>query len=181
MTKTKCVLKAPSDIEDWKRELSRILTTASPNSNIAIVGIGHSLRGDDYVGSHIAKTLRREFGRGRAGITLFNGEEGVETIIHKVARLNPKHVVFIDACEMNRTPGEIHLVSMAQTDYPFFTTHGIPMKLLVEQFLPNCQAWVLAIQPELVEFSEVLSARVGSSARAVVEFVLSLREERASA
>jgi hydrogenase 3 maturation protease len=164
-----------SNVRDWKGGLRRVLTTSGPDSRIALVGVGHPLRGDDYVGSFIVKALKHECRTEHA--RFFDAEDDVEKIVSKVVEFNPLHVVFMDACEMNAIPGETALVSMSETDYPFFTTHGIPLKLLANQLLPNSQAWILAVQPEQTEFSNRLSSRVREAALSVSSFIVDTLKE----
>ncbi len=164
---------------EWQTVLKGILVAATADSKVVLVGVGHPLRGDDHVGSFIVESL----GEKKSGsIQFFNGEDNVEAIIARIATLRPKHVVFIDACDMNLRTGEARLVTMNETNYPFFTTHGIPLKLLAERFLPNSQSWVLAIQPEQLEIGSSLSPKVSTSAKSIVEFIkASMMEENAFA
>jgi Ni,Fe-hydrogenase maturation factor len=73
---------------------------------------------------------------------------------------------------MNVEPGETHLISISETDYPFFTTHGIPLKVLAERLLPESEAWVLAIQPKQIEFSEKMSPKVSEAGLLISEFIM---------
>jgi len=159
---------------DWQTALKSILVSAANDSRVVLIGIGHPLRGDDQVGSLIAKSLNKS---GSGAIEFFDGEDTVETIIVRVGKLRPTHAVFIDACDMNLAAGEVRLITMNQTEYSFFTTHGIPLKLLAERFLPNSKSWVLAIQPDRLEISSSLSPRVNNAARSIVEFIKAIMME----
>ena len=164
---------------NWQPKLREILASASPSARVALVGVGHPMRGDDYVGSFIVKALME--GRRVNDVILFDVEDSIEWMIQKIAESNPRHVVLIDACEMNLRAGEISLLPLAETSYPFFTTHGIPLKLLANKFLPNAETWILAIQPERMEFDgdrTTLSPEVLVSASSVSNFIASTLEER---
>jgi hydrogenase 3 maturation protease len=168
-----------TDSTEWQTILKGILVAATTDSKVVLVGVGHPLRGDDYVGSFIVESLGEKTS---GAIQFFNGEDNVEAIITRIGSLRPEHVVFIDACDMNLRTGEARLVTMNETNYPFFTTHGIPLKLLAERFLPNSQSWVLAIQPKQVEIGSSLSPKVSSSAKSIVEFIrVNMMEENAFA
>ena len=164
---------------NWQPRLREILESASATARVALVGVGHPMRGDDYVGSFIVKALMDET---RADdVILFDVEDSIEWVILKIAKSNPGHVILIDACDMNLSAGEISLIPLAQTDYPFFTTHGIPLKLLANKFLPRAETWILAIQPERMEFNEIsptLSPAVLTAAKSVSTFIRSILEER---
>jgi hydrogenase 3 maturation protease len=144
--------------------------------------MGHPFRGDDYAGSYIVKTLMNQakddlFGK----IRLVDAEDNVEAIIGKIAELGCRHVVFVDTCEMKGRSGETHLIPVSQTTYPFFTTHGIPLKLIADRLLPESQVWLLAIQPKNTDFGEDLSPEIRDAANSVSNFIRKLvTEERSS-
>jgi len=161
-----------SDQAKWEDELRRLFNSASPIGKIAIVGLGHRFRADDYVGSYIAKSLAKCSAKSKEnGVYVFNAEESVEKIIRKLIDIAPKHVVFLDACEMHATPGEIRFLSIEETSYPFFTTHGIPLKLLAHQFLAASKVWIVAIQPASLELDEHLTGEVDKAASLIISFV----------
>jgi hydrogenase 3 maturation protease len=137
---------------------------------VALVGVGHPMRGDDYVGSFITKTLIDEVRV--KDVILFNAEDRIEFMVSKIAASNPKHVILIDACDMNLKAGQVGLIQLADIDYPFFTTHGIPLKLLASKLLPNAETWILAIQPERMEFNGGLSPAVLDAATSIADFVV---------
>lgn len=166
-------------IVDWKSRL-QILFRSSSDQNIAIIGIGHPLRGDDYIGSFILKELRRNAKMIPINVQLLDAENNVECIISKLVKLKPKHVIFIDACKMNLKPGGINLIPVTATEYPFFTTHGIPLKLLSKQFIPESECWILAVQPKQVEFSDTPSPEVRKAGIMISDYVSKLLTEAAN-
>ena len=161
------------NITDWQVKLSNLLL-ASSEQKIVFIGVGHPLRGDDYVGSHVVKELIKHVESKSTNVDFLDAEDSVESVITKAYQAKPKHIIFIDSCEMNVQPGKIHLISVSETDYPFFTTHGIPLKLLSERLMPQSEAWVLAIQPKQVEFSENMSSEVNEAAMLVSQFIMKM-------
>ena len=170
---------APDEVSSttvkWRARLRELLSSTSRTSKLALVGLGHPLRGDDYVGSFIVKTLMSECRRD--GVSFFDAEDGVERVVSQISKLNPKQVVFVDACDMNARAGDIALIPLAETNYPFFTTHGIPLKLLASRFLPESENWLLAIQPDIMEVNGHLSERVNRSAVDISSFISATLEE----
>jgi len=142
-----------------------------------MVGIGHPLRGDDYIGSFILRELKKSVNVMPVNVQLINAEDSVESVITRLVELRPKHVIFIDACEMNMRPGETRLIPVAATEYPFFTTHGIPLKLLSEQLLPESESWILAVQPKQVDFSDNPSPEVRRAGVEISDYVSKLLTE----
>jgi hydrogenase 3 maturation protease len=172
--------QAISSAGAWRRDLYNITSSSSLRRKLALVGIGHPLRSDDYAGSYLVKQLiKRTNKRLPLGVYLFDGEDSVEVLISKIAELEPEHVVFVDACEMRMKPGEVQLISVTQTSYPFFTTHGVPLRLLAEQLLPSSQVWILAIQPKQTDFGEHLSPEIASVVDSILDLLMaSLNKER---
>jgi len=163
------VTRTALSIADWQAKLGNLLRSSSKHK-IVFIGVGHPLRGDDYVGSYVVKELIKRGERKPINVDFLDAEDSVESVITKAYQA--KHIIFIDSCEMNVQPGEIHLISVSETDYPFFTTHGIPLKLLSERLLPQSKVWVLAIQPKQVEFSEKMSPEVSEASMLVSKFIL---------
>jgi hydrogenase maturation protease len=158
--------------ETWQVQLRDLLGLFSATKKLALVGVGHPLRGDDYVGSYAIKVVMEETeGSLPDGVYLFDAEDNVEAVITRLARLGLKYVIFIDACEMGLKGGEKRLVSVTETSYPFFTTHGIPLRVLAEQFLSASKVWVLAIQPNRTEFGSSLSPEIQDAATSVSKFI----------
>ncbi len=158
--------------ETWQVQLRDLLGLFSPTKKLALVGVGHPLRGDDYVGSYTVKAIMEATeGSLPDGVYLFDAEDNVEAVITRLARPGLKYVIFIDACEMGLKPGEKRLVPVAETSYPFFTTHGIPLRVLAEQFLSESKVWVLAIQPNRTEFGCSLSPEIQGAATSVSKFI----------
>lgn len=158
--------------ENWQIQLRELLTSCSSEARLAIVGVGHPMRADDYVGSYTVKAIMEATdGALPEGAYLFDAEDSVEAFIGNLAKLGLKHVVFIDACEMGLRPGEASLLSVAETSYPFFTTHGIPLKVLAERLLSESKVWVLAIQPKQTGFDLSMSQEIQLTATNVSELI----------
>ena len=145
-----------------------------------MVGMGHPLCSDDYAGSYVVKKIIvRAKHKLPEGVFLFDGEDNVEALITRIADVEAENVVFVDACEMNAEPGEARLISVTQTSYPFFTTHGVPLKLLAEQLLPKSHVWILAIQPKRTDLGEHLSPEIRDATDSVSNFLVAILKERA--
>jgi len=167
-----------STSQQWESHLKELLTAASPTSKVALVGVGHPLRGDDYVGSYVIKGIIKARGSTPSeSVYLFDAEDNVERVITRLSRIGLKQVIFIDACEMGGRACETKLLPVDETQYPFFTTHGIPLKVLAEQLLMGCQVWVLAIQPKDIEFGEPLSPELRDTANYVSQVIASSLEK----
>jgi hydrogenase 3 maturation protease len=159
---------------EWQPTLKNIISTANPDSKVALVGVGHPLRGDDYVGSYVAKKLLHK--NQTPHIRLFDAERGVEAIISKIQSYKPKQTVFIDACHMNLPAGTVRMIPAESTDYPFFTTHSLPLRLLIKQFLRESECWVLAIEPKQIEICDQFSSTIHRVADSIITLIGSMME-----
>lgn len=172
MSKLERPMEQTTSTETWQVQLSDLLGLFSPTKRLALVGVGHPLRGDDYVGSYAIKAVMEATEDSLPDdVYLFDAEDNVEAVITRLARLGLKYVIFIDACEMGLKPGVTGLLSVTETSYPFFTTHGIPLRVLAERFLPDSEVWVLAIQPKRAEFGSSLSPEIQDAAISISKFI----------
>ena len=163
-------MKTLSTYANWQPQLREILASATSTQKVALVGVGHPMRGDDFVGSFIVKALMKKKMRTEK-VVLFDAEDGIEWVMSRVREPNPKHLILLDACEMNANPGEVALIPLSETDYPFFTTHGIPLKLLASKLLPSVETSILAIQPVRMGLNEGLSPEVLAAATSITNFI----------
>jgi hydrogenase maturation protease len=160
----------------WLTELESIFhASLCCAGKVVLVGMGHPLRRDDYAGSYIVKKLKSAAnGPLPDAFYIFDGEDNVEALITEISELAADHVVFVDACEMKAEPGETQLVSIERTSYPFFTTHGIPLKLIANQLLPKSNVWLLAIQPKDTNFGEELTPGIRRVCNSIVNSILGI-------
>jgi hydrogenase 3 maturation protease len=139
---------------------------------VALVGVGNPLRSDDYVGSYVVKTIIRAGGTHFRDVYLIDAENNVESLITKIQSISAAHVIFVDACQMGLEPGSVNLLAVEDTSYPFFTTHGIPLKLLAERLLSGSKVWVLAVEPNRTDFGEGLTREITDSAITISRLVM---------
>ena len=169
--------ETPSTHANWQPQLKKILGSVTSTRKAALVGVGHPMRGDDFVGSYIVKDLMKKKVPTER-LVLFDAEDGIEWVMSRIREPNPEHLIVLDACEMNRNPGEVALIPLAQTDYPFFTTHGIPLKLLVSKLLPCVNTSILAVQPGQMRLNGDLSSEVLAAASSISSFFeMTLKED----
>ncbi|MBQ7251947.1 MAG: hydrogenase maturation protease [Kiritimatiellae bacterium] len=113
-----------------------------------LVGIGRPGAGDDAAGVALARLLRR---RKPAGWTVFAAEANPENFVGAIARLAPRKVVLVDACEMGCAPGTVKELRADGTTGGAFGTHAPDMGMF-EAFLADCvpgtKMRLVGIQPE---------------------------------
>jgi len=149
------------------------LVNSTPPTKLVIVGLGNELRSDDFVGSYIALKLidRQSKNKLSTNFCILDAKDNVESFITRIAAMEPDQVIFIDSCEFQGEPGEMQIAPVSQSQYPFFTTHGVPVKLLAQQFLPRSQCWLLAIQPKVTALGSGLSPTIKLEADSAVDAI----------
>ncbi|HKZ63360.1 MAG TPA: hydrogenase maturation protease [Thermoplasmata archaeon] len=124
--------------------LSRHLAGAT---RIAILGIGDDLNPRDRPGI-LAALLVHELGV--PNVTVFLTGTMPENYTGALRGLRPSHVVLIDAAEMGEAPGSVGLIHPARVRGQRFSTHAMPLTLVIEYLEGELGARVLLIgvQPD---------------------------------
>jgi len=137
---------------------------------IAIVGVGNEWRQDDAVGVAVVEQLykrlsgsealplslsKKEFKLGRNYLKIFKGADTPERLTGQLRKFKTTHVIFIDAAELAKSPGEIELVPLSEVKGDEISTHNIPLSIL-GKFLEldmGCRTVLLGIQPGNIQLS----------------------------
>lgn len=123
------------------------------------------MRSDDYVGSLIVKDLSK-IGRINPRVKLLDLENSAEAM---PSTIGSNGLIVVDAVEMRQPPGTIRLIELTDTTYPFYATHNLPMKLILQQATGELQAKLLGVEPLNVEFGSRLSGPVQSARNKIVQ------------
>jgi hydrogenase 3 maturation protease len=151
---------------------------------LAIVGVGNSMKGDDFAGSFVAKRLRDRLSGGTRGPLVLDAENSPEDVVRKVRDFNAETLVFIDTTIMGSPPGTVKLMDLQKTEYPYFSTHNVPLKLLANMMGEVRRSFLLGIEPKSTEFGEKMSEEVRESCASLVNVIgriLSEHEEHSNA
>jgi len=130
------------------KELDRLISDKT--AKILFTGTGNVLKSDDGAGVYISERIIN-----KDNIYSITVETGIERYIGKINSLSPDILVLIDCVEMKMPPGSFKLLKINQIQDLTFNTHNISFKKLSE-FFPM-PVYILAIQPEKIDFGENLS------------------------
>lgn len=125
---------------------------------VTLVGIGNPLRGDDGFGPALIQELR-----GKVTWPLFDCETAPENYITPILNTNPDTIVFLDAADLGKTPGQIGVYSISEVSGIGFSTHTASLKLVSELFIAsnsNLNILIIAIQYRDSSFGSNLSEEV---------------------
>lgn len=139
---------------------------------VFIIGIGSDLRGDDYVGSYVASSLRL---RGLSNVV--DAGLSPESFLGIAANAKPEAVVFIDAVKAGLNPGSLvfgSLEEIEKLEVVFPTTHKPSYSMLrryLEYMLPKAEQYLLGIQVSDVSFGSPMTSDVKRTADILVKFL----------
>ncbi len=143
---------------------------------LAIVCLGNELRGDDGVGYHVYRLLKR-----RGAERVFYAATAPESYVFLLVELGVDAVVFVDAVSAGLEPGSLVFarVKDAVKDASSLSTHFVPLdfvaRLLEEH---GIETFILGIQVGKIEWGAELSPEVREAAEKVAELLFTLLEKR---
>jgi hydrogenase 3 maturation protease len=151
----------------WKDLLSQRLSqfkgddrTTHPRT--CLVGIGSDLRGDDSVGLMVARALQDDERFAGVSHLIVDGGPAPENHTGKIRAFQPELVLFIDAAQMDESPGTIQWIPLDAIDGMSASSHSLPLSMLARYLTLEigCEVVVLGIQPEQTEIGAELSSPV---------------------
>jgi len=154
---------AVRDIETCLREVGA--------RKLAIIGVGNSLRGDDFAGSFVVKKLASKSRGGVNQPLVLDAEGAPENFTEKIRAFGANVVIFIDCALMGSPPGSVKVVSLKGTGYPFFSTHNLPLKLLDAAMGRPEDSYLIGIEPKTTGFCEAMSEEVRVSCILVAQAI----------
>ena len=141
------------------------------NSKIAVCGIGNELRGDDAAGILVAEELCEHE---NDTLKSFLGGSVPENVLGTIIAYNPALVIFVDAAHFEGAPGTIKEIALSEVDEACFSTHTLPISLLIRylQTEINTECVIIGIQPENMDFDAPLSKEVSKAIQQVVDVIV---------
>ena len=124
--------------------------------DVVILGIGNSVRRDDFVGMAVVRRLERAR---LSHVHLIETGEVPESYLGVVENIHPTHVLIVDAAEMDAPVGSVKLVSPEKIAGLSLSTHALPLSVVSEYLASMTKAKIalLGIQPKAIDFGEGLS------------------------
>jgi hydrogenase 3 maturation protease len=105
---------------------------------------------------------------------VFVGSNAPENCTGPIRRFDPSHLVVVDAADLGEKPGGVQLIDPNRLDGVPFSTHSLPLSVVLGYLLkalPACHVLVVGIQPESLTFGAPPTAAVLDAARRVAEAV----------
>lgn len=130
-----------SNLNSLKRELASA-------KKVVILGIGNELYHTDSPGLLAAEEIRKGDSLGRYQV--FLAGTAPENLTGKIRELSPSHVIFIDAADLGKAPGDIEIIEKERIACLTPSTHNLPLTLLADYLTKEtgCKVIMLGIEPE---------------------------------
>jgi len=137
---------------------------------IVILGIGNEIRGDDALGSIIAKNLYESFNKCE-NILVFDGGMVPENYTGLIRKEKPTHIILLDAVDMKEDPGCIRIVEKDEIANYNISTHAMPMTFLISyrESTTDSKIILIGIQPKNMDITQNISKEVEKSIKMVVD------------
>ena len=161
-------------MQNLKATLNRNLKGAK---KVAVLGVGSSLRSDDAAGLLVAEELKNIK---NPKLKVFFGSTAPENLTGEIIKYGPTHIIIVDCVDIDQKPGSILLVDPRIVDGVSFSTHMLPVKMIVDYFLESlkCEIIIIGIQPKSLEFGETVSGEVIKASKQIADVIrLILQEE----
>ena len=145
---------------------------------VLVLGVGAELRADDAAGLLCAQAIGKAVkGRKtRARVKILLGSTAPENLTGQIKDFQPTHLVILDAADLSAKPGTVKILSPAAINNASFSTHRMPLKIMIaylEQFL-QCEMIVIGIQPRLLEYAASCSPVVDKSVKKLAKIIAGL-------
>lgn len=145
---------------------------------VAIVGIGHEMRGDDAAGLAVAQRLRPLTGKHLLVIEAGHAPENHTGLLR---RFEPDLVLLVDSAQLDEQPGTIRWLSWQDTSGLSATTHTMPPYMLARYLTSelNCDVALVGVQPGSTTLGASLSPPVQQAVQLIAQALASYLDDPA--
>lgn len=135
----------------------------------AVWGLGNELLGDDAAGVAAARRLAAS---APPGWTIVECGTVPENYISTLAKGGLRRLIIIDAADMGLDAGEIRLAALDDAEDVNFSTHGLPLPLILARFADSVEISLIAIEPRDLTPGRCLTPAVAQAVDSVVASLL---------
>ncbi len=155
------------------RDALRVFLGGHEGRRVVAVGIGSSMRRDDFVGLKVLELLE---GRTPENVLLLKTETVPESYTGSIRSFQPTHVILLDAANFGGEPGEARVVSPKAIMNTSVSTHSLPLHVFINYVKQTiCEKVVLVgIQGVNIEMGEGLTPGVERGAHEVADLLSDL-------
>lgn len=137
---------------------------------VVLWGLGNPILGDDAAGSALVEKIRPISPEWLEPIAC---DTVPENFLSPLRKLQPELLILVDAADMGIHRGEYRKMELEDFSNISFTTHGMPLDLILQDFLPQMRIIAIGIQPVSREPSLQISESVLKALSEIAEMILS--------
>jgi hydrogenase 3 maturation protease len=155
-------------------------TLLSSVKKVVVLGAGSILRADDAAGVMAAEGLATMLGGDCfTHLRIMNGSTAPENLTGEIKQFGPDLVIMIDAADIHRKPGSVALIDAADVGGVSFSTHMLPLKIMIEYLKKEvgCALTIVGIQPKELCFGGEVTPEVQKAVSKLVEVLGRLLKE----
>jgi hydrogenase 3 maturation protease len=164
----------------WSNSLKQALSRLKSHklARVAIVGIGHELRGDDAAGVMAARALQQALLH-QQDFFVIEGGHAPENQTGKLRQFAPDLVLLIDAAQMGESTGMVRWLAWQEISGLSASTHAMPLYILAEYLNAElgCEVALIGIQTAQMGIGAALSPTVKQSVKEIVKSITKVLEE----
>lgn len=140
-----------------KELLEKLLDRLKGAGKVVFMGIGEEKLTDDGFGPYVISEL---LSLNNEKFRFINAAVDPMTRMDEIIDFNPSHLVLLDTCTLNATPGTVAILERENIkDYVPISSHSIPCFIIVDliiEKMPELQAFMIGVVPESLEgFTEL--------------------------
>jgi hydrogenase 3 maturation protease len=146
------------------------------SGRIVILGAGSCLMADDAAGVMVTDALIERFGENPGRFAVFSGGTAPECFTGVIKRFQPDLVLIIDAADIHGAPGELTSIDPAVVSGVSFSTHMLPLKVMLEYLHKEigCRTAIIGIQPKSLEFGGEMCEEVRETVEELTEALVEM-------
>ena len=127
---------------------------------LVILGAGSCLKADDAIGIEVVNRLIKKYTEECSErLRVYCGSTAPENYSGAIKAFGPDHIIIIDAADFDEEPGAVSVIQSEVISGVSFSTHMLPLKILVEYLKKEigCRITVIGIQPLDLTFGSPMS------------------------
>lgn len=142
------------EVTDFLKQYSQ------PGKKYAVLGVGSVLCSDDAAGMYLIERLNHLIHR--EDVLLIAGSTAPENFTGVIKNFSPDRLFIVDAAFMELSPGDTKVVPACDIDGLSFSTHMLPMSVMLEYLKTEsgCEVTFIGIQPKSTEQGLTMSDEV---------------------
>ncbi|MBN1333866.1 MAG: hydrogenase maturation protease [Synergistales bacterium] len=136
---------------------------------VVVWGLGNPILGDDSAGLRVSEMLKR---KALDWLESFTCETVPENYTSPLKRIGPSILIIVDAADMGIPGGEYRKMELHHFSNISFTTHGMPLDLILMDCQPIIQIVAIGIQPLERTPSVDISPKVRQAITEIVDLIV---------